>query len=284
MFIRVIHRNRELLLSFFGDDMNYCDNFNGVMISYDKSKNTTFLSVSRCKSWYCEYCAVKNKRRWRAVIIDAINRSGKKWSWFTLTAKGNSHKAPNSNKCTLDNLANNWDRFVKRLRRRYGSFSYVRVYEKHNSGNYHLHCLCSFWFDDIKTRRKGTDKEYNDSPELRKIATDCGYGYMTHADNIDGHGGYVAGYITKYMTKMENEQREDFGRVRRIQTSRDIKYKSVNTELEWRHMDAFYLDDMSKELGLGHEVWNLNENRHMSFDDFESTNIYPPTKKCTDIV
>jgi len=220
-----------------------------------------------------------NRAKWAAVLIDYINNSKTEWSWFTLTAHQNAHRTSDKGRYTLLNLQRAQDALMKRMRRNYGNFEYCRVYEKHKSGAYHLHAIRSGQFDDIVTRNRGkkdkggVSREYNDSAWLRSTAKELGLGYMTHADNVPrGKAGVVAWYAVKYMTKFEST---DFKGVRRIQTSRGIKYNQPS-EYDWTIKSGLYLHDLK----LGEQnYFLLNEGRELNLDDFDASHVWPPDEK-----
>lgn len=248
-----------------------CKNFVGVLVAHTGEKR--LAAIARCKSWYCEECAKMNTKQWRAAITDYINKNPDKvWCFFTLTAHRNAKTAEYS----LKNIQRAWDRLIKRLKRKYGAFEYVRVYEKHQSGRYHLHAIASFHFGDIVRRNRGKKSEYTDSPTLRKIATNLGLGYMTSADDLNIAFRAVS-YATKYMTKQMQEDREEWGRVRRIQTSRGIKYKSEKaSEYDWVLHSAIFLPDLQQSILDGIPIILLNEDgRELTYDDFLNSNYYP---------
>lgn len=261
--------------------MNYCKNFTGLTTKISDDKTQRLIHTARCKQWNCEYCARQNKKHWRAVLLDAINKSGKQWAWFTLTSNLKAQRANNSIELTRLNLQSGWGKIVKRMVRKYGKFSYCRVFERHASGNYHIHCVCSFQFDDIVTRNKGKRNQYNDSKWLRQTAPACGLGFMTHADNIGDNAGLVAGYVTKYMTKIKDEDVTLWKKVRRIQTSRDIKYNTPKTTSGWEFWHFINSDDVLDHFKRGIEIYSITEDKTITLDDFEHSNIYPPTSRKT---
>ena len=80
------------------------------------------------------------------------------------------------------------DKFIKRLKSRYKTISYISVVEFQKRGAIHFHILC--------------DLPYVDLNELAKIWTN-GYVKINKIDNIDN----VGAYITKYMTKENVDER-----------------------------------------------------------------------------
>lgn len=252
----------------------FCPNFVGVARATTPEKNY-LITTARCKCWSCEFCAEKNRAQWTAAILDHINKSGLDWSWFTLTAHPQAHKW--GWEYTRKNILGTWDRLIKRMKRKYGKFEYVRVLELHASGAFHLHAIRSGTFDDIVTRRKGSDSEFTDSPWLRKNAVNVGLGYMTHAGNIEGEKrGAVAFYVVKYMAKLDTEGLEKFRGCRRIQTSRGIKRVTVkNDDLVWDMLDSFREEDMAQALVQNRTVKILDTGEQMTFDNFEEHDRWP---------
>ena len=251
--------------------MDYCPNFQSAFTTTDNAGKRLAVA-GRCKGWGCPYCAPKNRAKWTAVLIDYVNKSDTDWCWFTLTAHKNAHRTSHKGKYTLLNIRRAWGALVKRMRREYGFFEYCRIYEKHQSGAYHLHCIRQGSWGDITRRNRGKKSEYSDSIWLRKNATSLGLGYMTHADNIKKHkAGIIAFYVVKYMTKIETGN-SDWEGTRRIQTSRGIKY-NLPSEYTWEMHSGLYVKDI---LVGGKTVYLLNEKRILDSDYFLEHNAWPP--------
>ena len=250
-----------------------CQNYTSALVSDNTDK--VLVIDARCKSWFCPECAKLNQKRWRAVLIDYINKHPDYvWCFFTLTA----HEKAKDSQYSLTNIRRAWDRLVKRLKRKYGKFQYVRVYEKHQSGRYHLHAIASFHFEDIVTRNRGKPTAYTDSPTLRKMARSLGLGYMTSADDLNAAIASV-GYVTKYMTKMFARDREAWGRIRRIQTSQDIHYTSPKSESEyqWKMVSAVFVKDFYHYINQNKPVILLSHGSiELSTDHFLEYPYYPP--------
>lgn len=227
--------------------------------------------------WTCPYCASKNRQIWRAKLIHHIAHSGKIWAWFTLTAHSKKRGAQKS----IANLRQAWDKLIKRMKRKYGDFSYTRVYEKHSDGSYHIHAIASINFDDICQRisRNGETATY--SRWLAQTATELKLGFYTHAANIEAalssHSGYVASYITKYIVKLDTDTKADFGRIRHIQTSQNWLLKPViedNCE-RWLFKFGIYYPDVAEAHGKYKWV-DIQTGHTIDFEDFDETYIYPP--------
>lgn len=253
----------------------YCPNFLAALTTTN-DKGQKIAVAGRCKQWSCKFCARKNREKWQAVLLDYINKSDQDWCWFTLTSHRNAHKTSRRGVYSLLNIKNAWDRLTKRMRRKYGHFEYCRVYEKHKSGAFHLHCIRSGAWDDLTTRNRGKKSAYEDSKWLRKTAASLGMGYMTHADNIERKKrGVVVFYVAKYMVKLEGNGGDDWRGVRRIQTSRGIKYNQPS-ENKWEFKSGLY----ERELLTDERTYYLvNEKRLLNWDDFDNDIAWPPSRK-----
>jgi len=254
--------------------MLFCENFKAILIANDDDKK--LITRTRCKMWSCDYCAEKNRSIWRAKIINGINVRGGQWCWFTLTAHG-KQRSPDA---SLKNLRNAWDKLIKRMKRKYGKFAYVRVYEEHKDGAYHCHAIGSFNFDDIAVRTSTDGETTTYSRWLAKTAKNLKIGYYTHAANIEldvnHHAGYVAAYVTKYIVKLSPQFRETLGRVRHIQTSQGWPKKQDENELEWMLKTGYYDADFANDMRDGIRVIDTQTGEIITSDNFIDNYVYPP--------
>lgn len=255
----------------------FCANFQAIVTAIDSEENTRLLARTRCKMWSCEYCAERNRKIWQARVIGHINNNnGLDWSWFTLTA----HSKKRGKKLSLENLRGAWEKIIKRIQRKYSSVEkihYCRVYEQHKDGSYHIHCIISIKFDDIKERvNKKTGEKTKYSVWLQKTAREMKLGYYTHAANFEGkHAGYIAGYVTKYMTKLTPEFKSELGRVRHIQTSQGwLDYENEN-ELSWELKAGYYENELLTDMENKTKVLDVQTGEFITFDNFQDTYIYP---------
>lgn len=260
----------------------YCSNYSAI--AYADDGDTRKITRLRCKQWSCEYCAIKERDIWRAAIIDSVNRIGGKWSFLTLTLADYVHNLPSR----FDRLAksievirSSWDKLVKRMKRKYGAFEYVRVIESHKDGTLHIHLLASFHHPNIKVVEQPDKKPYGYTRWLKKHVPACGFGYIMDVQNLgetvgegDWHAGQVAGYVTKYMTK----DLEDFDDVRRksrfrkIQTSRGIKKINLESDLDWHVTSRLHVSGLTS----GRIDWyDLNLQKTLEIIDFDASGYYP---------
>lgn len=251
----------------------YCKNFQAVLTTTDKNGNT-LVTRTRCKQWTCSYCATVNRNIWNARIIDHINKKGGKWSWFTITAHSKARGVDRS----LKSLRGAWDKLIKRMKRKYGKFDYVRVFEAHKDGSYHCHAIASFHFDDIKIRKQRDGKEVKYSQWLSETAKELKIGWYTHADDIEElhHGGYVASYVTKYIVKLSPEQHSEIGRIRHIQTSQGWGKLVNETDYTWELKTGVYVNDLMDAIDHGKSIVDINTGEKLTYDNFIDTYIYPP--------
>lgn len=226
--------------------------------------------------WTCAYCAKKNQSIWRARIIDHINNNSHlDWSWFTLTA----HSKRRGKKTSLKNLRDAWDRLIKRIKRKYDNgekIHYCRVYEQHKDSSYHLHCIISIKWLNLKIRTSRDGSKTSHDTWLDKQAKSLKLGYYTHAANFDGkHAGYMAGYVTKYMTKLSDDFKETLGRVRRIQTSQGWSKKEYESDLTWIMKSGYYEDNLLTDMTLGRKVLDITIGEYVTYDNFIDSYVYP---------
>lgn len=188
-------------------------------IDHDNGK--ILLLKPPCKLWSCPYCAARNARRWIARIIHGCNHMDTVdgWFMFTLTA----HRKWRGRDKSVANLRQGWKKLYNRIRYEYGTNYYVKVWEMHKDGSFHLHGLI-----DAVIPKKW----------LKDNSAQCGMGYQVDIHKVD-NAGQVAGYIAKYFMKSEFEanQGEPFPKgLRRIETSRnwiDLPEMSEGEVYEW---------------------------------------------------
>jgi len=256
--------------------MDYCQNLHMIAIGDTPREGKRIVVRLRCKMWTCEYCAETNRKMWRAKLIHHIHEVQGDWCWWTLTA----HRYARGEQRSLANLRKAWDTLIKRMKRKYGAFSYARIYEQHEDKSYHIHAISSFHFDDIAWRIDSkTGEKTSYSRGLKKDAEDTSLGYYTHAANIETvevHAGYVASYITKYIVKLSPELKQEFGRVRHIQTSQNWIVKDFSSVDSWQVTHGIYHDDVIGALVDKYEFIDVRNGHVVKLDDYADTYIYPP--------
>lgn len=190
------------------------------LLGQSDEHETILLTKPRCKLWACPACAANNAKRWIARIIHGCNHmdTANGWFMFTLTA----HEKWRGRDRSVKNLRQGWKKLYNRMRYEFGISRYVKVWEMHNDGSFHLHGL----IDAVIPERW-----------LKDNARECGMGYQVEIHHVE-NAGQVAGYIAKYFLKSESEQNqgEAFPKcLRRIECSRNwIKLPDLQADSDWQ--------------------------------------------------
>ena len=257
--------------------MSNCRGIMAVAVSSDYRKRHTAVAHIRCKLWSCSHCAVENRKQWRAVLYKRLPEISPQWSFHTFTT--GSHK-----NLTIDQsesvIMAGWEKLIKRLRRLYGKFSYVRTIELHQSGHPHIHALFSLSIPDtawVKTKITKQNKTggYWYSPTISAHLADCGFGVIQSSENLpvltDSGLFQALGYATKYMTKRVQHPTHRFS-LRFIQTSRDIKLRNLGkSAFTWTLKSGIYEDEVLEK----RHIDISRNNKRVTCDDFEQSFIYP---------
>lgn len=169
-----------------------------------------------CGMWSCESCGAKNARRWIARVIDGCNNlPPDNWYFATITA----HRKMRGAEASLKNIKHGWSILRKRWARRVDELYYVRVWEAHKDGSFHMHAITNY-----------------DSANVR-IKDDCakaGLGYEARNDEAK-NAGEVAGYMAKYMLKSIPRATQYPKGARRIEVSRNwVKFYDKDSD-GWRY-------------------------------------------------
>jgi len=233
-----------------------------------------------CKQWQCPICYKRNRELWRHHLMKKIAELGGKWSFWTITMPSFIHKASTEEmraKLSLMRIRANWDKFMKFMKRKFGRFEYVRVFETHKSGALHIHFLASFHVDaeDYKTTHKGETTEYSYCASLKDILKVAyNFGQMHSVINLpDGEFAKTVGYVTKYMTKEDDFVTKYIGklRVRRIQTSRKIgAVPKGKSEYQWTVCVGVSIYE-NEEI----PTIDLNKGKSVKLEDFDGEHWYP---------
>lgn len=200
---------------------------------------------------------------WRGWLNARIEALGGMWSFMTLTA----HPSAHAHGWTLHNLRDAWKPVYDAIRWRYQRFKpieYVRVFEKHKSGEYHIHVL---W-------RLPQHPPYNDREWLKATAAAHGLGWRVDWQGIDvgGETTAIARYITKYMSKDAQGLMDMPKGLRRIQTSQGIgALKPPPSDEEWFVRSGIYPHD----LRLWETVRDVSTGYTIEGDYFDEFNYYP---------
>lgn len=268
---------------------NICPRFHNVATTVidANGKEKRLLIRLGCKQWQCPVCYKRNRDLWRHHLMNKIAGLGGAWSFWTITMPPFLHKLSTEDaraKMSLIRIRANWDKFMKFMKRKYGKFEYVRVFETHESGCLHIHFLASFHVpdDDYKTVYRGDKKDYSYCASLKDtIWTVYNFGYMHSVENLpEGDFARTVGYVTKYMTKEDDFVTKYLGkmRVRRIQTSRKIgAVPKSKSDYEWKIVHG-----VSRFENQDIPTFDLNRKITLKPSDFEGGSWYPTTREIMD--
>lgn len=168
---------------------------------------------------------------------------------------------------------------MKRLKRVFGKVEYVRVYEIHKKGAFHLHIIICGLCARIEryTARSGrmgfrpassatNSASWAVNTWWKKTAGKCKMGYIAEIKRIPS--GEAVGYITKYLTK--SAQAFDMPHLRRVQTSRGIgSPKNAGVEI-WQVTGHLWGGD------IGYQAFvDLDEKRSIPASYWQNEIVYP---------
>lgn len=250
------------------------------LIAYSQDENGKWLATrTRCKSWLCPACAISNRLMWRNFLARKLAKINAVWYFGTITAPS-WHREPET---SLLAIRDNFDRFMKRLKRVFKTgVEYVRVYEVHKTGAFHLHIVVSGLAERVEkyTARSGktafrpvTSEELSDTWHIqtwwKKTLAKCGCGYIAEIKIIPRH--QAVKYVTKYLTK----EAQDFTErgLRRIQTSQGIGSPKASKTLKWAVVEAIWDVDVNHE-GLR----DCDEKKSIPASYWRDNLVYPPEK------
>lgn len=150
-----------------------------------------------CGSWLCKRCAQRKLRQWRAKIMDA-----RPTRWLTLTLDRKLYGTP---PFMLKAFKRAFPKLVRAIRKCYGGFEYVAIYERHKNGFPHLHVAFRGTYIPQKwLSRAWKQLTYSPIVDVRKIPNER----------------TLAHYITKYIIKSAASTALHFPGLRIITTSR----------------------------------------------------------------
>jgi len=263
---------------------SFCDRFDGLAVIDGDDDTEMLVARLRCGMWSCDYCANKNRMIWRAHIIDRVNKLGGDWMFLTITAHRNAHKAGK----TIVNLKNAWKRLYDRLRYKFKGqkLEYVWLYEAHTGldstgrkkRTYHVHAICRASIDGRNTWDAKREYWYHAEMHnwLKDNAAAVGAGFMCHAAKIeDGNGGLVAAYITKYLTKSEQDLGHFPKNSRRVSTTRGFgSPKPKATGLHWEFRAHLLRGDVARHV----KTTDVTTGERVRLSHFDDEELYPGRK------
>lgn len=252
-------------------------------ISIKRHNRPLILTIRYKKPLKPILAAIKAKKEWSS------------WSFFTVTVAlkdFDSLSEETRAKKSAYIFKMNSDKLMKRLKREYGNFQYIRVLEQCENGQLHAHFLATLKFTDIKMEHRSDGKEVSISPILKAHLTACGFGWVSHAENLQDKDGLLwsakrsVSYVTKYMTKETgefNEYRSGL-HVRKIQTSRGI-LSPFNPKFNHKQEDSadWFISvgihkKLAEEIGL-EKIYDVNRKKTLEDSDFLLDDYYPPNEE-----
>jgi len=256
--------------------MNQCPNFNKIAYRHDERRGWIMFRL-RCKSWRCPYCAIENQKMWRKHLKCKIIDLGGTWWFGTITAPSWDRRP----EATLYTIRLNFDRFMKRLNRVFKTgVQYVRIYEKHEDGAFHMHIIVSGLSERVEryiaptgstafrpttaARKAGT---WSIKTWWKKTLSKCGCGYIADIKEIPAVS--AIGYVTEYMTK--SAQDYHVKNLRRIQTSRAIGSPNKRSNERWDVVGFLYGGNVGYE-----PVIDMDEKKKIPASYWLENVVYPP--------
>lgn len=252
--------------------MKYCPVFPRLLIGTDIENVRGLVIRARCKQWKCEYCAHINAMVWMYRIKDTVDTSNCVWSFVTFTAPAWCK----TEESTLKTLQSSWIKFREGLRYKRGTnkFRYLRVYEMHKDGRYHLHAIIEHEFDDIHIANKGKKSAYPYSRWIKDNAPFWGFGKINSTGNFRGGTANwnVGRYIAKYMTK--GDERIAHG-VRRFQGSHGFaKANKSESDIEWKVYDDYTVRDLFAHLEDVDYVQDITTGSMITYGEVNENTTY----------
>lgn len=193
----------------------------------DKTRMVYHVKIP-CGRKKCPYCANEIRKSHYKRIAHVMSHRAN-WHWFFISTTGKSwwHDTDDKAGISLEQIRAVWAKFRKRLVRKTkdGKLLWVRVYEQHKSGVYHLHAIIGtnseFWADSgigeqktVKMRSKRKQRRISVATKarirtdkrirwIRKAWTACGGGYQVNMTQIHNHENslVMVGYVVKYTVK-----------------------------------------------------------------------------------
>jgi len=259
--------------------MDFCQYYSLCAYTHVDKASALFTRL-RCKQWSCEFCAKKNQSIWAAFLIDKLPEVADDWRLITLTA----HEHLRSAAMSLKNIRENIDRLLKRIRRVFGEIEYVRVYEKHpTSEARHAHLIMSGlspWVAiGASAKHQPMAVAYQNERQrfstwslktwFKKVARECGMGYMVDVSEAVSHTGGVVSYVVKYLTKSQQDLGEKG--LRHVQTSRGIGSPKPSSDHTWKVVSFVTPRDFT----AGQTVVDLQTGEAIPPDYWNDCDVYP---------
>lgn len=217
-----------------------CDN--GIWLKAD----TDIMGASQvwysppCKLKSCEECSKKRRVSIVVRIMSCVhNNPDMYWYFVTFTSRPKVHKTMTSEQ-SKKVLQSAWSRLRKRLNRRFKQLFWVKVWERHKSGIFHLHAII------------GTNIPMSQR-YIKENAFETGMGYQIKRIPLEGNNHVW--YVAKYSTKTNVSGRA----IDWSQNFPKIDAPTPESPLEWQYMgkvDIHAIMDYLYRLGIELTVLN----------------------------
>ncbi len=234
----------------------------GSLIGFNPKTEERYLLRLRCKSWVCPHCRISKGLKAIAQIV-----SGAPDRFLTLTCNPARHS---SKQATIAELKPKFRLLAKAIRKRYGSFEYVLVWELTKRGWPHLH---------VAVRGPYIDQRW-------LSAYWCGLtgAKIVHITKVRSHQ-HAAKYMSKYLLKDMSRTALALGRGHVVQFSKHYRQEGsdedarlVDRNVEWT-FDRRDVEEIAREWRLRGFVRVPNDSNPdlPTFLYFENPfNIHPP--------
>lgn len=219
-------------------------------------------------------------------MLEVERRSDESWTFFTFTLLGIHHK---SSAYSLHYWRKSWDKLMKRLKRQYGKFAYVRIFETHKSGAFHVHMLASCRPNDLVEVTREDGKIVYESAAVLKHLNDLKLGYIHDCKPLDGDEtrednsvpALVASYLAKYLTKdIQSDVRTalkqaEMGRIRMIQPSQGFSdVPKAKKRMTWTAEPIRKLEFEDLQ-AIGVKTIDVDRRITLALSDFGEFSHYP---------
>jgi len=256
-----------------------CKRYMKVAYAHTGPKDALFTRL-RCKQWSCPACAKTNQWIWRNWLLKRLPEVSDEWWLLTLTANRHKRTAWGS----MDNIRPKLDAFFKRVKRVFGEIQYVRVYEKHPTSQA-IHChiiICGLspyvavgYSQKLKPMaigvlsRGGRNGVWSIRTWVKKTAPELDMGFIADIVRLEGDPANAAFYVTKYLTKAQEELHVKG--LRHVQVTKGIGSPEKGQDYTWD--TAAYI--VAKMFAPNTAIKDINTGAVIDNDYWEGHSFYP---------
>lgn len=184
----------------------------------------------------------------------------------------------------MDNIRSVLDTFFKRVKRVFGEIEYVRVYEKHPTSQA-IHChviicgLAPYVAMGVSSkmrpmaiavlRRNSRNGVWTVKTWVKKTANELGMGYIADIKRLEGSPEQAAFYVTKYLTKAQEELHVKG--LRHVQVTKGIGSPPKVEDNAWQ--TAVYI--VAKMFAPNTSISDINTGKVIDNNYWEEHSFYP---------